>query len=161
MTGKFSLGPNSLKELQGVHPELVKVVHKSVEYTTQDFGVHDGLRTLEEQKRLVASGASKTMNSMHRVQKDGFGHAVDLVPFINGKLRWEWDPIWKIALAVDEAATELGVELVWGAVWDKPLQAYGGSINLLKEEVEAYKKRHPGSDFLDGPHYQLSSKYRR
>ena len=25
------------------------------------------------------------MNSMHRPQADGFGHAVDLVPFINGK----------------------------------------------------------------------------
>ena len=29
-------------------------------------GVHDGLRTAEEQKALIASGASQTMNSMHR-----------------------------------------------------------------------------------------------
>jgi peptidoglycan L-alanyl-D-glutamate endopeptidase CwlK len=48
-------------------------------------GVHDGLRTAEEQKALVASGASQTMNSMHRRQADGSGHAVELVPFINAK----------------------------------------------------------------------------
>lgn len=152
----FVLGEKSLKELEGVHPKLVAVVKKAIEYSAVDFGVHDGLRTLAEQKALVAAGASKTMNSMHRVQKDGFGHAVDLVPYINGKLRWEWEPIWKIALAVDSAATELGVPLIWGAVWDKPMTQYGGSIDALKQEVEAYKKRHPGADFLDGPHYQLA-----
>ena len=152
----FELGDKSRKELEGVHPKLVAVVERAIKYTTADFGVHDGLRTLEEQKKLVAAGASKTLNSRHRIQADGFGHAVDLVPFINGKLRWEWGPIWHIALAVDTAATELNVPLVWGAVWDRNMMQYGGSIDRLKQEVEAYKKRHAGSDFLDGPHYQLA-----
>ena len=152
----FSLGPGSLKELQGVHPKLVEVVKLAIEYTAVDFSVHDGLRTLDEQRKLVATGASKTLNSMHRAQRDGFGHAVDLVPYVNGKMRWEWDLIWPIALAVDWAATELKVPIIWGAVWDREMSHYGGSITALKAEVEAYKKRHAGSDFLDGPHYQLA-----
>lgn len=156
----FKLGNNSLRELNGVHPVLVNVVNKAIEVSTVDFSVHDGLRTLEEQKKLVASGASKTLNSMHMKQKDGYGHAVDLVPYIGGKLRWEWDPIWQIALAVDYAATYYNVPVVWGAIWDRTLLQYGGSIKSLKEEVERYKVRHPGPDFLDGPHFQLASNYR-
>jgi peptidoglycan L-alanyl-D-glutamate endopeptidase CwlK len=70
--------------------------------------------------------------------------------------RWEWPLIWPIAHAVDQAATKLGVGIVWGTIWDKPMSAYGGGIAQLKAEVEAYKKRHAGADFLDGPHYQLA-----
>jgi peptidoglycan L-alanyl-D-glutamate endopeptidase CwlK len=40
------------------------------------------------------------MNSRHLIRSDGFGHAVDLVPWINGKPRWEWKPIYHIAAAV-------------------------------------------------------------
>lgn len=161
MVPVYSLGKRSLDELSGVHPDLVGVVKLAIQYTTVDFGVHDGLRTLQEQRALVAKGASKTMNSMHRTQKDGYGHAVDLVPYVGGRLRWEWDLIWPIALAMDAAATQLNVPIVWGAVWDNTMLNYGGSIDLLKQAVENYKKRHPGKDFLDGPHYQLSSAYRR
>lgn len=66
-------------------------------------GVHDGLRTAEEQKALVASGASQTMNSMHRPQADGFSHAMDLVLFINGKSRLQ-----QVAEAVLQAAIDIG-----------------------------------------------------
>lgn len=152
----FTLGSGSRAKLVGVHPKLVAVVERAIQITTQDFTVTDGLRTEEQQRALVARGASKTMNSMHRKQNDGFGHAVDLVPWINGGPRWEWPPIWNIAVAVDAAATELNVPLVWGAVWDRNLMQYGGSPAALQAEVEAYKARHPGPDFLDGPHYQLA-----
>ena len=151
-----SLSKSSLRELTGVHPSLVAVVHRAIEITEQDFAVHDGLRTDQEQAALVASGASKTRNSKHIIQNDGYGHAVDLVPVINGKLRWEWGPIYMIAAAVDTAATELGVALRWGGVWDKPLAAYGGSPEALRKETDAYCIRHPGQDFIDGPHFELA-----
>lgn len=157
----YNLGTNSRAKLKGVHPKLVAVVDKAIVLTTQDFAVTDGLRTAEQQRILVAKGASKTMRSKHLKQSDGFGHAVDLVPYINGGPRWEWGPIWHIAVAVDQAATELGVRLVWGAVWDRTMMDYGGSPEALKAAVEAYKARRralgKNSIFLDGPHYQLSS----
>ena len=105
----YVLGAKSRAELKGVHPDLVRVVERAIQITTQDFSVHDGLRTAEEQKALVAAGASQTINSMHRPQADGFGHAVDLVPFVNGKMRWEWPAIYPIAAAVWQASRELGV----------------------------------------------------
>lgn len=155
----FALSKASITELQGVHPELVKVVKRAIAISKQDFVVNDGRRTLAEQREFVKKGFSKTMKSRHLVQKDGLGYAVDLVPFINKKARWEWAGIWPIAAAMSQAAKELGVELTWGSVWDRRMSDYGGlGIAGLKAEVEAYKKRHKGSDFLDGPHYQYEGK---
>ena len=149
----YTLSLRSKAELVGVHPDLVRVVEKAIQITTQDFGVHDGLRTMREQEQYIAKGASRTRNSKHLKQPDGFGHAVDLVPYINGKLRWEWGAIWPIARAVRMASAEQGVSLIWGGVWDRRL----GDLDLVLEDaVEDYCKRHPGPDFLDGPHYQLA-----
>src|SRR5690349_9518194 len=78
------------------------------------FAVHDGKRTPEEQRILVQSGASQTMKSRHLT-----GHAVDLVPVINGKLRWEWPPIYQIARAMKQAALELSVPIRWGGCWSR------------------------------------------
>jgi peptidoglycan LD-endopeptidase CwlK len=151
MPSNFKFGERSEKELQGVHPDVVRVARRALELTEVDFAVTDGLRTREEQVELVRTGASKTMNSKHLPQADGRGHAVDLTPYLNGKPRWEWPLVFKVARAVRQAARELGVEMVWGATWDRVLNRLPED---LEAEVEAYKKRHPGPDFLDGPHYQ-------
>jgi peptidoglycan L-alanyl-D-glutamate endopeptidase CwlK len=154
----YSLGSKSLAELNGVHPSLERVVRRAIQITKQDFSVHDGLRTEAEQREYVKRGVSTTMNSMHRKQRDGYGHAVDLVPYINGKLRWEWPPIYVIAAAVQQAAKELGVKLVWGAVWDKQLSELGDTPDSLKRSVDAYvarRKKMGKRAFIDGPHFQL------
>jgi len=79
MTRKYSA--RSLKNLNGIHPDLRRVIDRALLDSPLDFVVIEGLRTKERQKQLVASGASKTMNSRHLT-----GHAVDLVPIgPNGK----------------------------------------------------------------------------
>src|SRR3546814_4384546 len=62
------------------------------------------------------------------------------------------DRIYPIAFAMDQAATELGLasKIRWGGAWDRVLSDFGGSIDSYREECEAYAKRHPGKDFLDG-----------
>ena len=153
----YSLGAASRAELAGVHPRLVAVVERAIQISEQDFAVHDGLRTEAEQREYVRRGVSRTMNSQHRMQPDGFGHAVDLVPWINGQLRWEWAPIYHIAAAVRAAAEELALPLVWGGVWDRPLLGLPCGPMNLKQAVSAYCNRHPGPDFIDGPHYQMGA----
>lgn len=159
----YILGARSRAELAGVHPTLVGVVERAITITEQDFTVADGMRTLEEQKQNVARGVSKTMNSRHLVQADHTGHAVDLVPWINGKPRWEWPPIYRIAAAMLVSARQLTVPLRWGGVWDKPLLSLDGTgardiaalPAILEHEVLGYISRHRGPDFLDGPHFEL------
>lgn len=151
----YALGSKSLANLQGVHPALVRVVKRAITTTKQDFSVHEGLRSLATQKSYVARGVSKTMNSKHLRQADGFGHAVDLVPWINGQPRWEWSLIWPIAVAMRGAAIAEGVNVRWGSVWDRLIADLPGDAAGLKMAVDAYCTRHPGKDFLDGPHWEL------
>jgi len=146
----FRLGKRSLQELEGVHSDLVAVVKRAIKITPQDFSVHDGIRTLDEQKQLVRSGASKTLKSRHLT-----GHAVDLVPYINGKLRWEWEPIYQIAEAVRSAAEELEIPIRWGGAWDLLLTS---SDEPTEDLVTGYieRRRSEGKKaFIDGPHYEL------
>lgn len=150
----YYLGHRSRNELEGVHPRLVEVVERAIALTPVDFVVHDGLRTEEEQQRLVDAGASHTMHSKHLQQPDGYGHAVDLVPWINERLRWEWPPIFEIAQTVQIVAADMGLRLRWGGVWDRKL----GELVGLEREVEAYveRRRRVGARaFIDGPHFEM------
>jgi peptidoglycan L-alanyl-D-glutamate endopeptidase CwlK len=133
----FTLGANSLKELNGVHPDLVAVVKRALELSAQDFAVHDGIRTLAEQQQFVASGASQTLDSRHLS-----GHAVDLVPYINGKLRWEWPPIYTIAEAVRKAANELNIPIRWGGAWDVPFADSTGWRTIMSPAGKKPGKKH-------------------
>lgn len=85
----FVLGSKSRRELQGVHPDLVRVVELAIQRTEQDFTVFDGIRTASDQRALYNRGASQrdgySRKSMHQVQESGYGEAVDLVPWIGGK----------------------------------------------------------------------------
>ena len=159
----FRLSTQSMKQLEGVLPALRKCVELAIKYSAVDFRVLEGVRTLERQKEYVKKGASKTLKSKHLVQPDGYGHAVDLVAVVNGKVSWDFDEYYYIARAMDRAATELGLagNIRWGAAWDRVLSDFGSMSNDKVEArkeyikaVEDYKKRHAGSDFLDGPHFE-------
>lgn len=108
----FVLGSKSLAKLNGVHPDLVKVVKAAIKLSEVDFTVLEGLRTLTRQKQLFAAGATKTLNSRHLT-----GHAVDLGALIGGTVRWDWPLYFKIADAMKAAAADLGIPLEWGGDW--------------------------------------------
>ena len=146
----FHLGERSLAELNGVHDDLVLVVKRAIELTPVDFAVHDGIRTLEEQRELVARGASKTLHSRHLT-----GHAVDLVPYINRKLRWEWDAIYPIADAMREAAHQYGIPLRWGGCWSLLLTDNPTAPEHLVQLYVDEQRRNNRRAFIDGPHYEL------
>lgn len=103
----------SLDSLRGIHPDLRKVMERALQTSPLDFIVIEGLRTQERQRQLVASGASKTMNSRHLT-----GHAVDLLPIgPDGKAAFDWPLYYKLAPAVKQAAKDMGVAIVWGGDW--------------------------------------------
>jgi peptidoglycan L-alanyl-D-glutamate endopeptidase CwlK len=111
MTRKF--GSRSLKSMQGIHPDLRLVLDKALQDSPLDFVVIEGLRTKERQAQLVASGASKTLDSRHIT-----GHAVDLLPIgVDGKPAFDWPLYNQLGPAVKKAAVDLGIELDWGGDW--------------------------------------------
>ena len=110
----FKLGPRSLARLEGVHPDLVKVVMRAIELTPVDFTVLEGLRTPERQKTLVAAGASQTLKSRHLT-----GHAVDLGAWVDEQVDWSWPLYHKIADAMKTAAADLKIPIEWGGDWSQ------------------------------------------
>lgn len=110
----FKLSQRSEKNLQGVHPDLVKVVRRAIQITAVDFAVIEGLRTPDRQRELKAKGASMTLNSRHIT-----GHAVDVMAYIGAEGRWDWPLYPKIAKAFKQAAEDLGVPLTWGGDWKR------------------------------------------
>lgn len=128
----YYLGKTSLKNLNGVHPDLVRVIVRAIQITKYDFGVSEGERTLAKQKQEVAEGDSSTLDSLHLEQDDGFSHAVDIFGYVNGKADYSSKVMNKIAQAMFTAAIDEGVQLEWGGFWQKP---------------------------KDKPHWQLNRKY--
>lgn len=108
------LGARSLSRLQGVHPDLVRVVKRAAAMSDLDFTVLEGLRTPERQQQLMKSGATKTLNSRHLT-----GHAVDLAPMIGGQVSWDWPLYHRLAKIVKAAAAAEKVPLTWGGDWAK------------------------------------------
>lgn len=108
----YVLGRRSRARLEGVHPDLVKVVERAIEITSVDFTVLEGIRSRERQAKLVQSGASRTMRSRHLT-----GHAVDLGAWVDGTIAWDWPLYYQIAHAMKKAANEYGIDMEWGGDW--------------------------------------------
>mgnify|MGYP000882066104 CR=1 FL=1 len=114
----FVFGKNSLRELVGVHPYLAFAATEAIKISKQDFMVLDGLRTQNEQEKLVARGVSKTNNSYHL-----FGLAVDLVAYVDGKPSWEEKYYTEIAEAMHAVIKQHNLPIEWGYDkwgWDLP-----------------------------------------
>lgn len=138
------LGQRSLARLEGVHPDLVRVVKRAAAMAKreEDFTVLEGVRSKEQcwinygKGRTVQQckaagvppvyaqpGAAKVtwladpLNSKHVRQKDGYSHAVDLAPY-----PIDWNDLARfdrMAKLVSAAALAEGVSVRWGADWDR------------------------------------------
>lgn len=123
------LDASSEARLVGVHPDLVRVVRRAAEISALPFRILEGVRTLARQKQLVAKGASQTLRSRHiPAGRPSVAHAVDLGALVGGSVRWDWPLYDRLAVAMKQAAHDVGVPIEWGGDW---------------------------KTFKDGPHFQL------
>jgi peptidoglycan L-alanyl-D-glutamate endopeptidase CwlK len=120
------------KKLKSLHPDLVKVVRRARALGAQ-FRIGETSRSLEQQKKNVAKGVSKTLRSRHLVSKDGLCRAIDLLALVDNRVTWAWPPYRTLTDIVKKAAKEVKVPIECGIDW---------------------------KSFKDGPHIQLPwSKY--
>ncbi|EAS0402916.1 M15 family metallopeptidase [Salmonella enterica] len=112
MANNFKFSQRSENNLRGVHLDLVKVVRLALELSPVDFGITEGLRTVERQKQLVADGKSQTMNSRHIS-----GHAVDVFAYPTPAGSWDWQYYQQISQAFKLAGKNLGIPVEWGGDW--------------------------------------------
>ncbi|TCM61884.1 peptidoglycan L-alanyl-D-glutamate endopeptidase CwlK [Acinetobacter calcoaceticus] len=132
---KYVLSKLSLGRLEGANPNLVKVVKRAIELTTQDFLVVESIRSKEQMMINYGKGrtaaqlakfgiaASYAQPKLSKVtwlnnpfaSNHASGKAVDLVPY-----PVDWNDLNKfraIAVAMKQAAAELRVPLAWGGDW--------------------------------------------
>jgi peptidoglycan L-alanyl-D-glutamate endopeptidase CwlK len=138
--------------MEGIDPDLRAVVERAIELTKIDFGVSCGLRTVEEQRELVFSGASQTMDSKHLD-----GKAVDLVAYIGTRVCWEINVYDDIADAMAQAARELGVKgLRWGGSWTThDIADCGMSMEEAMNQYIDIRRAANKRPFIDGPHFEI------
>ena len=147
----YQLSQRSLDKLEGVDERLVRIVCRAIELTDIDFGVIQGLRTEEEQKALVAKGASKTMKSKHLE-----GKAVDLMAYVEGRGCWELSVYDNIADAMQQAATEEGVQIRWGAAWNiADIREWDGTMEEAMNHYVDTRRSEGKRPFIDAPHFEL------
>lgn len=137
VVSKYKLSERSLKSLEGVDPNLVKIVKRAIEITEQDFIVIEGLRTKEQMMINYGKGRTAAQLAVHGIpasyakpkeakvtwlnnpfaSNHAKGKAVDIVP-----APVTWDDISKfkkINEAMQAAAKELGIKLSYGGDWTK------------------------------------------
>ena len=108
----WKLGKKSLERLAGVKEPLQNVIKTAIVDSPYDFSITCGLRTVEEQKVLVATGKSRTMKSKHLT-----GDAVDIAVFVDGKLTWDLKYYKTVATHIKKVAAKLGIKITWGGDW--------------------------------------------
>jgi peptidoglycan L-alanyl-D-glutamate endopeptidase CwlK len=151
-----ALSARSELRLAGVHPDLVRVVRNLAKGGAL-FRVEEGLRTVERQRQLVASGASQTINSRHIT-----GHAVDLLPLVDEQPTFDWKYYFPLADAFRAATIAEKVPVIWGGAWGLLMTDYSASKTQpspSKVGQDAYiaRMRAQGvKPFLDGPHFELA-----
>ena len=147
----FKLSNRSKKKLEGVHPDMVKCVKSAIEYTKVDFGVICGMRTEQEQKELVAKGASTTMRSKHLE-----GLAVDLMAYVGSRASWELNLYDDIADAMAKASKTHGVPIKWGAAWTiGNIAQWNSSMEGAMNSYIDLRRSEGRRPFIDGPHFEL------
>jgi peptidoglycan L-alanyl-D-glutamate endopeptidase CwlK len=135
--------------LAGVHPDLVRVVRNLAKGGVL-FRVEEGLRTVERQRQLVASGASQTMASRHIT-----GHAVDLLPLVDKQPTFDWKYYYPMADAFRVASVQEKVPIIWGGAWGLLMSDYL-TAKAGQDRYKARVKALGARPFLDGPHFELA-----
>lgn len=164
----YTFGKASQARLEGLHPDLVKVLLEAITISDIDFTIMEGLRS--DEQCYINFGKGRTtvectqagcpgryarphdpkvtwlghpLSSNHRKKADGFGHAVDIYPYpvslVLGKPAKFYEPLFdKITKVMFRAAKELNIPIRWGADWNMD--------NMTRERGET-----------DNPHFELRS----
>ena len=147
----FKLSSRSEGRLEGITPKLIEVVKTAITLTKVDFGVTCGMRTVEEQEKPVASGASQTMKSKHLE-----GRAVDLVAYIGPNVTWSLNKYDEIADAMAAAAKQKGVAIKWGAAWTVGnIADWDGSMEDAMNAYVDVRRSQGRRPFIDAPHFEM------
>lgn len=100
----YNFSERSIKNLKGVHPDLVSFMKELISVSNLDFKITAGVRTAPQQNSLYQQGRTKKgaivtrcdgykYPSNHQEKIDGYGYAVDIcvLKYLqNGNIDWNF-----------------------------------------------------------------------
>lgn len=148
----FKFSARSLKNLEGVHTDLIRVAYRALSLTTVDFAVTEGVRSASRQAQLLEAGASTVKVSRHQS-----GHAIDVLAYVGSRGSWELPLYCEIALAFKRAALQEDVVIRWGGCWTlvSSLPASGDAIHDRVQKYVADRRAQGRKALVDGPHFEI------
>jgi peptidoglycan L-alanyl-D-glutamate endopeptidase CwlK len=129
-----TLNNRSKKNLLNIHPNLVNLIEKAIINSPVDYTVTSGIRTEDEQRSLYLIGRRGIKDELrvtdkdgvfkksnHQIKDDGYGHAIDIYPFFDGKVHVSGPTVapklTEIANHIKRVASNLGYKVIWGGDW--------------------------------------------
>jgi peptidoglycan L-alanyl-D-glutamate endopeptidase CwlK len=107
---------------------------QTIKLTPIDFGITEGMRSLERAEQLKNEGLSKVGSKSKHCQ----GKAVDIVCYNNGEVTWELDFYEAVAQVVGEVSELIDVPIRWGGSWQT-------GVFVLNRDMK----------FIDAVHFEL------
>ena len=115
---QWFLSSRSKGNMKGLHKDLVELINLALVESPYDFVVISGERTSKEQRALVDAKKSRTMNSKHIKQSDGYVHAFDFMALdANGVGTWEYNYYRDITSAMKRIVARENLDITFGIDW--------------------------------------------
>lgn len=144
----FAFSQKSIDKLQGVHPDLLKIVNLAITKSAVDFGITEGVRSAKQQAIFYHNGASERLVSRHMT-----GHAVDVLAYLGARGTYKPESLYfEIANAFLAAAKELKIPLEWGGAFGRDLTKFNSAEDAKKNYDLSRLGR---KKFFDGVHFNL------
>lgn len=140
----YVFGNTSLERLDTCHHEMKLIMKEALSVSVVDFGIAEGHRTLERQKKLYDEGLSQ-IDGVKVKGKHNYNPslAADVYAYVNGKASWAEKDLCYIAGVITGTAERLRREgkieskIRWGGNWD------GDGVIVTDQS------------FIDLPHFEL------
>lgn len=122
----FKFSKKSLDALETVEMELRVLMKKALETSRIDFAITEGYRTIERQQELFKRGRDGKggkrvtyKDGIYKRSKHQDGKAIDFIPFVNGKYRWDnMEAYIYLVSHILETAHKLGIRARSGSTWN-------------------------------------------
>jgi len=114
----YKYSKKSSDRLSTCHPDLQKIFNEAIKH--MDITILEGVRSKERQEELVRTGKSKTLDSRHLKQDDGYSHAVDASPY---PINWSDEKHnmnrWYMFVGfIKGLAAKMDIDIRCGGDWD-------------------------------------------
>jgi len=121
----YNWGRTSQRRLSTCTPNIQRLMTAALHHPDcpHDMSITSGHRTHEEQAALYARGRTAPGPKVTNAKPGQSRHnsypseAVDIVPYVDGSLSWDWDHINPCAEHIKRVAAGLGIEIEWGGDW--------------------------------------------